>query len=60
MTILCITTWPVNDSLLVILGPEGFMLNYADDVYLGGVPWNVALALDAAPSFYAMIGLSLG
>ena len=36
------------------------MLNYADDVYMGGLPMNVALALDAASDIHAMIGLSLG
>jgi hypothetical protein len=30
------------------------------NVYLRGVPWNVALALDAASDLYAMIRLSLG
>ena len=36
------------------------MFNYVYDVYLGGVPWNVALALDAASGLYVMIELSLG
>ena len=60
MSILCITVRHVYDALLVILGPEGFLFSYADDVYIGRGPWNVALALDAASSLYAMIGLSLG
>ena len=60
MTILCIIVRHVYDALLVILGPEGFLLSYADDVYMGGLPINVALALDAASGIYAMIGLSLG
>jgi len=59
-TILCIIVKPVYDAILVILRPEDFWFNYADDVYLGGKPWNVALALDAASGLYAMVGLTLG
>ena len=55
----CITVKPIYDAILVIVGPDGFLFN-ADDVYLGGVPGNVALALAAAPSLYRMIGLLLG
>ena len=51
---------PVYDALLCILGPEGFLFSYANDVYMGGVQVKVALALDAASGLYAMIGLSLG
>jgi hypothetical protein len=58
-TILCMTARPVYDAILVILGPEGFLFSYADDVYLGGVPENMALALAAALDLYRMIGLSL-
>jgi len=59
-SILCITVRLVYDALLVILGPEGFLFIYADDVDMGGKPLNVALALEAASGLYAMIGLSLG
>jgi hypothetical protein len=59
-TILCINVMPIYDAILVILGPEGFLFNYADDVSLGGVPVNAALALTAALDLYPMIGLSLG
>jgi hypothetical protein len=58
-TLLCITATPVYDAILVILGPEGFLFSYADDVYMGGVPGNVVLALAAAFGLYAMIGLAL-
>ena len=58
--LLCITVRPVYDALLVILGPEGFLFSYVDDVYMGGAPRNVALALAAVSELYAMIGLSLG
>jgi len=56
---MCVTVRPIYDVLLVILGPEEFLFSFTDDVYMGGVPWNVALALDAASALYAMIGLSL-
>jgi hypothetical protein len=59
-TILCVTVRPVYDALLVILGPEGFLFSYADDVYMGGLPVNVARALIVAISLYRMIGLALG
>jgi hypothetical protein len=58
-TIRRITFRLVYDAILVILGPEGFLFRYADDVYLDGVPGNVALALAAAPGLYVLIGLSL-
>jgi hypothetical protein len=51
-TIMCVTVRPIYDALLVILGPEGFLFSFADDVYMGGVPWNVALALDATSGLY--------
>ena len=60
MTILCITVRPVYDALLVILGPEGFLFSYADDVYMGGAPMSVALALAVASNMYSMIDLKLG
>ena len=59
-TILCITVRPVYDALLEILGPEGFLFSYANDVYTGGVPTKVALALSVASDLYAMDGLQLG
>jgi hypothetical protein len=53
-TILCITVRPVYDALLYILGPEGFLFSYADDVYMGRVPVKVALALDPVSGLYAI------
>ena len=58
-SILCIAVRPIYDAILVILGPGGFLFNYADDVYLGGVSVNVALPLEATTCLYGMIGLSL-
>jgi len=48
MSIRCITVRQVYDALLLILGPEGFLFSYADDVYIGGVLVNMALALEVA------------
>ena len=59
-TILCIPVRPVYDALLVTLGPEGFLFSYADDIYIGGQPPNVASALTASIDLYRMIGLTLG
>ena len=56
-TILYITFRLVYDTLLVILGPTGFLFNYADDVYMGGAPMCVALSPVAAPDLYAMVGM---
>ncbi len=56
-TIICITVRPVYGALL---GPKGFLFSYADDVYMGGAPTRVALALSAASDLYAMVGLQLG
>ncbi len=33
-TILCVTTCPIYDAPLGLLGPYGFLFNYADDVYI--------------------------
>jgi hypothetical protein len=59
-SIQCITIRPVYDALLSQLGPQGFLLSFADDVYMGGVPTSVAWALSQASSLYAMVGLQLG
>ena len=59
-TILCINVGPDYDALLVVLGPEGFLFSYEDDVDMGGVLENVAHALAAVVGLYGMIYLSLG
>ena len=35
--ILCVTNRLVYDALLALLGPNGFLFSYADDVYMGGL-----------------------
>jgi hypothetical protein len=59
MTVLCITIRPLYDAMLVILGPEGFLFSYTDDVYMDGAPGSVALALVAASNLNGMTGLQL-
>jgi hypothetical protein len=59
-TILNITIKPVYDALRNLLVVEGFLFSYADDVYMGGKPVQVADALTAACSIYADVGLSIG
>ena len=44
---------PVYDALLFLLGSDGFLFTYADDVYMGGVPIQVAITLSATPGLYA-------
>jgi len=58
-TILCITIRLVYDALLDLLGSEGFLFIYIDDVYMGGVSIHVPLALSAALGIYDMVGLQL-
>ena len=58
--ILIITVRPVYDALRNALGFEGFLFSYADDVYMGGTPVQVADALTAAHGIYASVGLSIG
>ena len=57
--ILNITAMPEYDALRNLLGVEGFLFGYADDVYMGGKPVQVADALTTAPDIYASVGLSI-
>ncbi len=56
-TILYVTIRPVYDALLALLGPNGFLFSYADDVYMGGTPVRVAITLSATPGLYVMVDL---
>ena len=58
-TILCITVMPVYDMLRNLLGVEGFLFSYADDVYMGGKPVQVAVTLTTTPCIYGDVGHSL-
>ena len=59
-TILTITAMPVYDALRNLLRVEGFLFSYADDVYMGSAPVQVADALTTAPGIYANVSLSIG
>ena len=48
------------DALRNLLGVDGFLFNYADDVYMGGKPVQVSDALTSAHGIYANVGLSIG
>ena len=56
-SILCITVRPVYDALRSLMGPEDFLFSYADDVYNGGGPSQVAHTLATTPGIYADVGL---
>jgi hypothetical protein len=49
----------VYDVLFNLLGPEGFLFSYADDVYMGETPVKVVLRLSAAPDLYIMVDMQL-
>ena len=56
-TILCITAMLVYDALRNLLGVEGVMFSYADEVYTGGKPVQVADTLTPTPDIYGYVGL---
>ena len=43
-----------------LLGPEGALYVYSDDVYLLADPVNMAVAFSAAPVIYKKFGLRIG
>ena len=59
-TILCVTLRRVFYALLALLGPDGSLFSYADDVYMRGVPHLVEVALSEASGLYAMVSMRLG
>ena len=56
-SILRITVRPVYDALRSLLGPKGFLFSFADAVYMGREPLQVAHMLAVAPGIYANVGL---
>ena len=56
----CIAMYPVYVKLGALLGPDGAVYAYSDDVYLVIDPVHMATALAAAPSIYRKIGLRIG
>jgi hypothetical protein len=56
----CLAMAPVYARLGSLLGPEGALYAYFDDVYLLADPAHMAIALAAAPSLYKKVGLRIG
>jgi hypothetical protein len=56
----CLAIAPVYARLGSLLGPEGALYAYSDDVYLLADPGHMAVALAAAPSLYNKVGLRIG
>ena len=44
----------------MLLGPDGGMYAYSDDVYLVAAPVNISIALADAPAIYKRLGLRIG
>jgi hypothetical protein len=51
---------PVYARLAALLGLDGTLYAYSDDVYLVSDPDNMSAAFVAAPSIYRKIGLRIG
>ncbi len=56
----CLAMQPVYSRLGALLGPEGALYAYSDDVYLLADPINMAVALSAALGIYKKVGLRIG
>ena len=56
----CLVMQPVYSRLGALLGPDGALYAYSDDVYLLADPINMYVALFAAPSIYKKVGLRIG
>ncbi len=55
----CLSMQPVYSRLGALLGPEGALYAYSDDVYLLAEQVNMAVALSAVPAIYKKVGLRL-
>jgi hypothetical protein len=56
----CLAMQPVYSRLGALLGPEGALYAYSDDVYLLAAPVNMAVALSSALAIYKKVGLRIG
>ncbi len=56
----CLAIYPVYARLQALLGPEGALYAYSDDVYLISDPIGMANALANAPMIYLKVGLRIG
>ena len=60
MLLFSITVAPVYTRTAEILGPEGLLAAYADDVFAAGPPESCARALSSVESLFATVGLQIG
>jgi hypothetical protein len=51
---------PIYERLGALLGLDGALYAYSDNIYLVADPGNMSAALAAAPSFYRKVGLRIG
>ncbi len=51
---------PLYARIGALLGPEGALYVYSDDVYLLVDPACMAVAMSAAPTIYKKVGLRIG
>ena len=56
----CLAMAPVYARIGSLLGPDGALYAYLDDVYLLADHVHMAIALIAAPSIYKRVGLRIG
>jgi hypothetical protein len=56
----CLAMYPVYARLQVLLGHDGALYAYSDDVYLISDPIGMAKALATAPTIYMIAGLRIG
>jgi hypothetical protein len=56
----CLAIQPFYSRLGALLGPEGALYAYSDNVYLLAGPVNMAVALSWAPAIYKKVGLRIG
>jgi hypothetical protein len=56
----CLAMRPVYARLATLLGLDGELYAFSDDVYLLSDPNNMSMALAAAPALYKKVGLRIG
>ena len=56
----CLAMKPVYDRLRILLGPDGLLLAYSDDIYCAADSVMASSAISAAPLLYGKIGLTIG
>ena len=56
----CLVIYTIYDRLQALLGSDGALYAYSDDVYLISDPVRMAKALSTAPVIYTKVGLIIG